>query len=76
MRISYSYYQDPKDPSKFSVADLNNNQWRGVITRTRYGKWQSESGRVFRTQTEAADQNALGSSPPSRPLFGSTKLSY
>ena len=64
--MKYTYYQDYKDPSKYSVADDANNEWRGVITRTEEGKWKSESGGIFDTRSEAADHNAAGS-PPVRP---------
>jgi hypothetical protein len=68
MPMTYSYYQDPEGPSKFSVADNVFNEWRGVITRTHDDKWRSQNGQIFTTQPEAADHNVLGS-PPSRPTF-------
>jgi hypothetical protein len=61
--MSYTYYQDYLDPSKYSVLDDSNNEWRGVITRTKDWKWESENGKIFDTRTEAANDNAPGSPP-------------
>ena len=65
--MDYAYYPDHRDPMQFSVADYINNQWRGVITLTKEGKWVSENGKTFNTRIGAANDNAPGS-PPLRPI--------
>ena len=56
--MSYEYFQDFREPWKYSVADNSNNEWRGVITRTEDRKWKSENGNVFDhdKRMEAANQ--------------------
>jgi hypothetical protein len=41
--MDYAYYPDHIDPVKFTVTDNTNNEWRGVITLTKEGKWLSRT---------------------------------
>jgi hypothetical protein len=61
--MSYAYYSDHRDPSRFSVQDIAKNEWRGEVTRSNDGKWESENGRVFDTRDEAAEDNDPGTPP-------------
>jgi len=63
MHMGYAYYADHSDPSKFNVRDTSRNEWRGVITRTQGGQWESEDGKLFDSQDAAAEHNAPGKPP-------------